>query len=58
MTVKKHHDQSHLGTKGFIWFLLPYHCLSMKEDRTETQAGQNPEGRVRISAYIYDTLQN
>jgi hypothetical protein len=32
--------KKHLGRKGFIQLTLPYCCLSPKEVRTGTQAGQ------------------
>jgi hypothetical protein len=38
----KHHDQSKLRRKGFIWLTLPYYCSSSKEVRTRTQIGQEP----------------
>jgi hypothetical protein len=30
---------------GVIWITLPYHYLSSKEVKTETQTGQEPGGR-------------
>ena len=36
----KHHDQKHLWEKkGFIWFALSYYSLSLREVRSEAQAG-------------------
>jgi hypothetical protein len=42
--------KNNLGRKGFIWLTLPHHCSSLKEDRTETQTGQEPGGRVDAEA--------
>lgn len=43
--MMKHHDQSNVGRKRFIWLRLPYHGLSSKEVRTGTPAGQEPRCR-------------
>ena len=40
--LMKHHDQS---TLGFIWFILPYCCLSSEEAKTGTQTRQEPRSR-------------
>lgn len=45
IAVPKHHDQSKLGRKGFIWLTLPHHSPSRKEVRTGTQAEQKRGGR-------------
>ena len=36
IAVMKLHNQSNLGRKGFIWFMLPHHCSSLEEVRTGT----------------------
>ena len=45
VAVMKHHEQSNLGRKGFLWLALPQHCSSSKEVKTGTQVGQEPGGR-------------
>ena len=32
-----------LGSKGFIWLILPHHSLPLKEFRTATKQVENPE---------------
>jgi hypothetical protein len=38
---KKHHDQSNLGRKGFIQFLLPYYSSSLKKVKKGSQTEQD-----------------
>jgi hypothetical protein len=45
MAVMKHHDQNNVGSKRLIWLMLAHHCSSLKEARTGTQTGQEPEDR-------------
>lgn len=37
IAVIKHHEQSYMGRKAFIWLTLLYHCSSAKKVRTVTQ---------------------
>ena len=46
----KHHDQSNLGRKGFIWFTFPNYCLLLWEVRAGTQTGQEPEAGADAEA--------
>ena len=50
IAVIKHHGQSNLGKKMFPWFMLPYHCSSLKEVRTGTKWGRNLEAGVDAEA--------
>lgn len=52
----KHHYQSNLGRKGFIWFTLPQYCSSSKEIRTGTQRWQGPGGRSRCRSHYEGCL--
>ena len=36
ITVIKHHDQSNLKRKGFLWLTLPQQCLALKDIRAGT----------------------
>jgi hypothetical protein len=45
IAVIKHHDQSNLERKGFIWLALAYHHSTSKKDRTETLTGEEHGGR-------------
>jgi hypothetical protein len=49
ISVIKHHEQSNLGKKGFIWFPLP-HCSPSLEVRTGTQTGQDLEAGAQKGA--------
>ena len=44
------HELSNLGRKGFIWLTLAQHCSSLKEVRTGTQTGQEPEAGTDAEA--------
>lgn len=36
--------------KEFIWIMISYHCLSLKEVGTETEAGQECVGGAEVEA--------
>ena len=40
MAAMKHHDQSSVERKGFIWLAFPHCCSALKKVRTGTQ-GRN-----------------
>jgi hypothetical protein len=42
IALMKHHGQSRLGMKGFVWLMLLRHCLLSTEVKTGTQTGQEP----------------
>jgi hypothetical protein len=56
VAVIKHHDQkSKLGRKGFIEFMVPQHCSSLKEVRAGTQNRAEAKERPwRSGAYCFD----
>ena len=39
----KYQDESNLGRQGFIWFILPHHCSSLKEVSHELTKRRNLE---------------
>jgi hypothetical protein len=41
--MMKHHDQSNLKWKRFIWLIFPYHCSVLKEVAPELKQGRNLE---------------
>lgn len=45
MAAMKHHDQSSVERKGFIWLAFPHCCSALKKVRTETQ-GRNLKTRA------------
>ena len=45
IAVRKHHDQSKLWRKGFIFLSFPQHYSSPKEVRTGIQTCQEPDSR-------------
>lgn len=48
--VIKHYSQSNLRRKGFVWLLLPYHSLLLKEVNTRTHAVQVLEAGTNAEA--------
>ena len=50
IALMQHHGKSNLSRKGLITLLFLYHCLSLKEVRTRTQAGKKLEGRADTEA--------
>lgn len=45
IAVMKHHDQSNLKNKWFIWLTFLYYWLPSKEVRAGTQKGQEFGGK-------------
>ena len=58
--MMKQNGQSHLGRKGFIWLMFPYHCSSSKEVKTETETGTSRQEMIqrlwKYAAYCHAPL--
>jgi hypothetical protein len=44
IAVMKHHDQSNLERKGFVWLPLSHHHSSLKKVGKELKQGRDLEG--------------
>ena len=54
----KHHDQGILGMREFIWLILPHHCPSLKEVKTQKEPSGRSwcEGHGRLLTGLFSLL--